>query len=486
MNTTQHETNGAVNMNDVAEALQDEATVGYVPTMPLESLWLTGSDLPQITLRRDLEFMQMHPIVMTSLDYYKSGINGAEFWGGPDHTNPENTNGKPISKDQRVSEFVLAHVDRFWQRGIPLLQEGGYPYGWGAGEHIYRESNGMMVWDHLKDFHPHDAFILTYKHRPIGVRIKNIRNKNPVDLWSASGSIPAKACWYPHRARFNQFYGRSQLIGGWRPWRRLGWRDAVEQVVDAAVYRAGYRGPMVRHPPGYSAATAKSGVPATSQDGAGAARRENRDVARQMVEWAKAGAGFTLSSELYPNTSTYKWEVDWPDHVMDVRPLIEVAKYLEDQIMLGIGVPPELVRAGGTGSGYSGRSIPREQFLDGQQRVADMLLQLFIREVVRPLVLWNFGDVPFEISCKSLLHSQAEAKQGGQGEGGPDNLKRSQAAKDVWARRKANEGYNPAQAVPQQQPGAQPPPAFSIDAGNQATSAKVISILQNVLRRMAA
>jgi hypothetical protein len=152
----QTEVNGHVDVEAVSEALQDEATVGYQPHMPLESMWMSGSDMPQITLRRDLEFMQMHPIVKTALDYYKSGIAGAEFWGGPDHANPDNNNGKPISPDPRVAEFVLAHVERFWQYGMPMLQEGGYPYGWAAGEHIYKEIDGnnvhggdLLVWSHL-------------------------------------------------------------------------------------------------------------------------------------------------------------------------------------------------------------------------------------------------------------------------------------------------------------------------------------------------
>lgn len=468
-------TNGQPSENRIAEVLQEDVTVGYKPVMPLESLWLAGGDMPQITLRRDLEFMQMHPVVTTALEYYKSGIAGAEFWGGPDHANPDNEKGKPISPDQRVAEFVLAHIERFWQRGVPLIQEGAYPYGWASGEHIYKESNGMMVWSHVKDFHPRDAFVLTLKYQPIGTRIKNIREKQPVDLWFASGAVPAKACWYPHRPRFNQFYGRSQLMGAWRPWRRLGWRDAVEQVIDAAIYRAGYKGPVVRHPP-EDMQTAKSGIPATQEDGRGSMRRSARDVARQLVEWAKAGAGFTLSSAKYPTAQGGgdKWAIEWPDHVMDVRPLIEAAKYLEDQIMLGIGVPPELVKAGGTGSGYSGRSIPREAFLDQQQRVADCMLQIFVEQVVKPLVLWNFGDVPFEVSCKSLLKTQADDKQGQQqegqqpgagGQGQPDNLNRSQAAKDSWAKRKAGDG------------------AFSLDAAGQE---RVLGIVRRVLDRRAA
>lgn len=502
----------------IGDILQDEVTVGYRPVMPLEALWQSGGDMPQVTLRRDLEFMQMHPIVQTSLDYYCSGIRGAEFWGGPDQANPDNLQGKPISMDPRVAQFVLAHVEAFWQRGITVLQDGGYPYGWAPGEHIYKQSGGMLVWSHVKGFRPSDGYLLTLAQQPVGARIKSIRDTQvcdtgnykeceeddggkqrvintvggTADLWLASERVPAKALWYPHRPRFNQFYGRSQLIAAWRPWRRLGWRDAVEQVIDAAIYRAGYVGPIVRFPP-EDAQTAQDGVPATRLDGQGHPRRSSRDVARQIVEWAKAGAGLCLSSAQYPPTmgGGTKWDVDWPEHVMDVRPLIEAARYLEDQIMLGIGVPPELVRAGGTGSGYSGRSIPREAFLDGQQRVADAMLQIFVEQVVKPLVLWNFGDIPFNVQCKSLLMSQADDKQGAGGPGGPLDLKKSQAAKDAWQLRKQAQGGIDAQppggqgAQAQAQAVAPQPtaPAFSTD---QQHSEKVLSIVRKVLQRGAA
>lgn len=456
----------AVDMNVVAEILEDEVTLGYKPVLPLETLWIPGTDMPQITLRRDIEFMQMHPIVMSALEYYKSGISGAEFWGGPNPMDPKDPIGKPISPDPNVSQFVLSHVQRFWRMGVPLLQDGGYPYGWAPGEHIYREIDGLMTWSHLKAFHPNDAYVLTLNHNPVGIRIKNIRDSESkfqreqdlqdlyttgytshasgsADLWFASGAIPAKAAWYAHRPRFNQLYGRSQLIGAWRPWRRLGWRDAVEQVIDAAIYRAGYRGPIVRHPLEDSQ-TALQGVPATQQDSRGQPRRSARDVARQIVEWAKAGAGFTLSSAQYTPTQGggNKWDVEFPDHVMDVRPLIEAAHYLEDQIMLGVGISPELLRSGGTGSGYSGRSIPRESFLEGQQRVANPTLHAFVEQVVRPLVLWNYGDVPFEVQVRSLLQSQASDKLG-QGQDGNKDLKKSDAAKDAWQLRKANKGLSP-------------------------------------------
>lgn len=472
--------NGASNMDALAEALMDEATVGYKPHMPLEAMWTGGGDSPQVTLRRDIEFMQQHPIVSIALEYYKSGISGAEFWGGPDHNNPDNEKGKPISPDPRVAEFILAHCERFWQRGVPLMQEGGYPYGWAAGEHVYKDVGGMMVWSHLKDFHPADATVLSYQYQPVGIRIKNIREKNPVDLWFASEAIPAKAAWYPHRPRFNQFYGRSQLLGAWRPWRRLGWRDGVEQVIDAAIYRAGYKGPVVRHPQ-EDMQTSQSGIPGTRDDSRGAPRRSARDVARQLVEWAKAGAGFTLSSAQYPTAQGGgpKWDVEWPDHVMDVSPLIGAAEYLENQIMLGIGVPPELIKAGGTGSGYSGRSVPREAFLDQQQRVADAMLQIFVEQVLRPLVLWNFGAVPFEVSCKPLLKSQVENKQG---EGAmKEPLPQQAEQKQPGQPGEQAPGGAPAPSTPGQPPAQQS--ALSLTPANHN---KVLDIVRRVLQRRAA
>lgn len=403
------ELNGRIDFDETL--LEEEMTVGYRPTMPLEALWLSGTDMPQITLRRDIEFMQMHPIVLVALEYYKSGISSVEFWGGPNLLNSEDTTGEPVSANDSVAQFVLALAHKLWRECVPHLQETGYPYGWAAGEHVYVEVNGQMTWSHMKDFHPNDCFVLTCDFVPVGIRVRNVRTVNainkPCDLWYASGAIPAKACWYAHKARFGHFYGRSQLTGAWRPWRRLGWRDGVEQVIDAAIYRGGYAGPVVKHPP-ESMQTNKSGVPATDT----AHRRDARDVARQMVEYAKAGAGFTMSSAQYTPAQGggSKWSIDWPTQVMDVMPLVKAANYVEDQIFYGIGVPPELIRASGTGSGYSGRNIPREAFLGSQQHIADAFLKMLVEQVIRPLVLLNFGDVAFNVACKSLLGTQVKEK----------------------------------------------------------------------------
>ncbi len=472
-------TNG-VDLAKVHEDLQEDATPGYVPKTPLEALWQAGGDMPTVTLRRDIEFMSMHPIVISAMEYYCSGIAGARFWGGPNPEVPDDQQGVPISMNPQVTQFVQAHCERFWQRGVPLLQEGGYKHGWAPGEHIYKEASGYFVWSHMKTFHPVDGHILTYNYQPIGCRIKNVRGKAPVDLHFASESIPAKGMWYAHRPRYGNLYGRSQYMGAWLPWRMLGWRDGMDQVINAAVYRGGYKGPVVKFPD-ESSQTAQEGVPATKLDGMGKPRRHARDVARQIVEWLKAGAGITLSSAQYPQAQGGgpKWEIDWPDHGIDVRPLIAAAQWAEERILLGIGVPPELVKAGGTGSGYSGRSIPREAFLDGQQKIADAILQMFVEQVLRPLVLWNFGDVSFNVQCKPLLQSQGQDKMGGQDgqqaeNGQPDNLNKSQAAKDAWAKRKTGGA------------GGSGGDGGALSVGDDSDVARVLSIVRKVTTRRAA
>lgn len=473
-NQTPTQMNG-VSEESISNILMEDLTVGYRPQVPLEAMWQTGADMPQITIRRDIEFMRIHPIVSTALSYYRAGISGAEFWGGPDEANPDNEKGKPISLNPRVAQFVLNHCERFWQFGVPLLQEDGYPYGWCPGQHMYKEVQGMLVWSHLNTFHPSDGHILTCDYEPVGVRIKNIRTKSSVDIHLASESIPAKAAWYAHRPRAGNLYGRSQFIGAWLPWRMLGWRDGMDQVINAAVYRAGYCGPIIRYPPDSSAPAARGNIPGTTQDGGGLYRRENREVARQYCEWAKAGASFGLSSERWAESNELKWDLQWPEHVMDVRPLVDAAKWAEERIMLGMDVPPELIRAAETGSGYSGRSIPREAFLDGQQRLADAFLKNFVEQVVKPLVLWNFGDVPFSIQCKSLLKTQSDDKMGVDGQGQQQG-KGNPPDKNAPPVRKQDESQPTT-------PAGQGSPAMSMNAQRDMRE-RVVAIAERVMRRM--
>src|SRR5262249_5902837 len=184
-------------------------------------------------------------------------------------------------------------------------------------------------------------------------------------------TLPAKALWYAHNPRYNHWYGQSQLLGAWKPWRRLGWKDGAEQSMDGGIYRFAYCGPKIRYPE--EDYQGQPGAPATSLDSQGRPRRYARDMARMMAEQYKAGAGIGLPSTMCPPEmgGGPKWDAEFPESTLNISGLIEYVKYLIGQVRFGVGVPPEIFEASETGSGYSGRAIPLDAFLMTQQRIAD-------------------------------------------------------------------------------------------------------------------
>ncbi len=381
---------------------------GYKPTLPEWAFWATDS-VPQLYLLRDIELMLIHPVVHSALSFYKGGISLVEF---------------EVQCDQpEAMEFINEQCMRFWDRGVPLLQ-GGYEYGWIGLENLYDDSQGMLAWESLIQFSPRDCYMLTQEYRPVGIRVKNVRPKGSVDLWAASEDVPAKGLWYNHNPRYNSWYGQSQLTGAWRPWRRLAWKDGLETVIDHGLYRFAFGGPVVEYPDESVQPSATAGGANTTVDAQGRLIRHCRDVARMIAEWAKTGAGVGIPSTNYPTEmgGGRKWSVTMPDHVLDVAPLIGAAKYLQDQIYYGVGVPPELLAAAESGSGYSGRAIPMEAFITQQQRLADAILWLFVEQVLKPLVRWNWGpDVQFHVKVKPLLETK-RAAQGGESNEKPQTL----------------------------------------------------------------
>jgi hypothetical protein len=401
--------NGQIDREKVTDLLTGEPlTRGYRATLPM---WALEPDWqPQIYLLRDIELMMTHPMVRNSLSYFKGGIHGAQF-EGPE--NPDDPDGEhlPISDDPDVSAFVHEQCNRFWDRGLVKIQ-GGYEYGWIATENRYSSEDGVLRWSDCEQFSPRDTYLLTRDRVPVGVRVKSVQDSGTVDLWLASEDVPAKALWYAHEPRYTAYYGQSQLLGAWRPWRRLAWRDGLEMILDMGAYRYAFAGPTLFYPDA-ELQTAQPGVPGTTNDSQGRPRRWARDIARQMAEQLKAGAGMGFPSGNYPADmgGGPKWRIEWPQHVLDLAPILAHIDHLQKQISYGIGIPPELLEAGEGGSGYSGRVIPLEAFLQRQQHIADSILWLFVHQVLKPLVRWNFGSVKFEVKVRNLLESKRKMQQ---------------------------------------------------------------------------
>ena len=400
-----YNTNGA-SPNGAAEYTPDDLTsdlpltLGYKPSIPGAAFW-NASGIPQYQILRDVEAIMSHPQAILSMAYYRSGIANAEF----DIKAPSSA----------LGTFIAEQVERFWNVGVPKLQIS-YEYGWAAAEPMYEEKGGAMAWSHFLDFSPRDVYVLTRNAEYYGVRVKNIRapGEGQTDLLGEEEARPAKGFWYGHKTRFQQWYGISQLLGMWMPWSRLSRPDGLEYVTDQALYRFGVAGPIFRYPPLAWAKVPGSpqGAP-TFQDG--------RSMARQWIEQVKSGGGIALPSNKYSadQGGGYKWEVSTPDHTINVSGLLEAIQYLEQQMTKGCEVPPELLEAQETASGYSGRAIPLEAFLMLQQHNADAMLAAFIRQCLAPCVNFNFGKKQrWSVQVKSLLKSRLAQGQQGQGQGG--------------------------------------------------------------------
>ncbi len=174
-----------------------------------------------------------------------------------------------------------------------------------------------------------------------------------------------------------------------------------------------------------------------------------------------------------------KWGMELPKSVLNIDGLISYIKHLWDQISYGIGVPPELMVAGESGSGYSGRKIPREAFLMRNQRIADAILLLFVNQVLKPLVKWNFGHTRFRVRVKDILAQERAAQVGKttdqkeQGAARAEGMANGPAATGALA----GTAIQPKPAAPQQDMTAQ----FSVTS----VTDRVRQIAQRILRRAA-
>ncbi|MDE2097170.1 MAG: hypothetical protein KGL39_07980 [Patescibacteria group bacterium] len=364
------------NAKDAESVLAGEPlTLGYRPSLPVSTFWdRAGSYVT--TILPDVEAMMLHPHIFMPYSYYKSGIATCEF--------EVKANSAALKRDAE------SWINRFWERSLDSLQHS-YDYGWNGYEVCYTWEDGKLVFDSLQDFFPLDVWVMTQDRQYRGVAVQNVQGaKGKVRLWGPQ-HWPAKGFWFAHNRRFHRWYGRSQLYGAWRPWRRLAFRDGMEEVVDGACYRMGYRGPEMRYP---TDTFKRKGTNGSDVDYDAA-----REKAREFAENAKAGVSVAL-----PNTrdekGEYKWQINWPDHVMDVGPLVEVIKLHWHEMCWGIGVPPELIEASETGAGYSGRKIPMIGFFIGQRRNARNGVFAWKEQIGDPLAKWNYGEeAKFEVTA---------------------------------------------------------------------------------------
>lgn len=342
-----------------------------------------------VTFYADVDRMVNHAVVAEALRINESGISGAEFE-------------LVAASDSKVGDWALKALSHYWENDLHTAQLS-YRHGYLGCEILYAEEGDTLAQIGLKPFHPADATPLrTAQQQYAGIRVKNLKEKGHATL-RAGGRWPNRAFWHCHDGTFTRFFGNSVLMPAHRDWQRLAERQGVEQNMDRAVTRYAVPGPKCRYTERASITRGADGV---------LNYEANKEKWRRMLHDWDSGMAILLSSERDPNTKEYTEDVEWPETVLNIDPLISFADKLESRICYGIGTPRELMESVETG-GWAGRNVTMETFLSTQQRYGRQLLKSWYTQIALPLARFLFGpSVHFAIKMKKLNESRAQANTG--------------------------------------------------------------------------
>ena len=320
---------------------------------------------------------------------------------------------KVAATDPRVARFVDATLRRAWGRHLPRLLSRYSEYGFAAAGAEFVRKRGLVRLDKLTVADAADVRPLAWAKGP--------RRGFPAGFAftgaGAGGRVLAPhAVWFAGRREYGEWYDRPVLAGAYEPWAEKRGRGGAVQSRQKWFRKNAYSGGTVRHPDGVS----NLGSDETPE------HVNNQDIARQMLDYAEAGSGFTLPNTRDPaDPSAYAWTFEPPKGNPDVAGVRDYPKDLDREILVGMGIPPEVLEASEVGSGWSGRLVPLLAFYGGIDELVGPVVECFDRGFLRFLVRVNFGPAAdYEVEPVSLVEQVKQAGQakpgGGPAGGGPD------------------------------------------------------------------
>jgi hypothetical protein len=140
---------------------------------------------------------------------------------------------------------------------------------------------------------------------------------------------------------------------------------------------------------------------------------EHRQIAQEMVDKMVTGTGVTFPV-VGPggNGQLGGWLIEDAKPISIPEGLLEYGDSLNDEIWEGMGIPPEVARAEGTGA-FAGRRVPQQAFYSTLQQIMQDVISDADEQIFKPLVNLNYGlNDPYEIECVGLMQTEDEEEQG--------------------------------------------------------------------------
>lgn len=301
-----------------------------------------------------------------------------------------------------VSQWVDRTLKFIWERELVKLTRI-LEYGYMGGENCWHHDpeTDTIEYTGLRDLNPFDIRPLAVHGALAGLSVKGLAGKDSRGVWLR----PPRSFWLANESEYGNLYGRPRIAPAWYPWMEKMARHGAVDIRRLWFLKNAYRGGIIRHPIG-------------TIEVANGQYMSNQDYARELVEKMETGGVLAL-----PNVSDERgnqlWVFEEPKINGDPRGVREYPQDLDKEILVGMGIQPEVAQAAEVGGGWSGRSVPFLVFLTSEDQVADCMFHGINEQILRPGVDVNFGEgAKYKVHLKSLV-PPAEEKQAKQQRKGP-------------------------------------------------------------------
>lgn len=336
---------------------------------------LLVADLPLFTLRTAM-LMMSDPIVQIANQMRDAALMPGEINVECGHA--------------QAKAFIESQWRKIWTLHAPKIIMSRL-FGFGGFEPRYKINprTRQLEFSDLRSFAPNDTRALRDTQTGF-VAGFNLRRSGG---FGNEQILRPKALWTTFGARWGASYGTSILKRAYSPWYEKWMRHGAKKVQQLRLIKDSYVGDQLYYPYERNVQLPDGTV------------MPWRDVMREVGENRLAGGVITLPI-MFDKDGNKMVEYVPPTDTGNPEGIFRWCEGLDDDICKALGVPPEVIQAAETGSGFSGRSIPMAAFLNGCMVEFGDYVQAVSHFVLLPLVWLNYGEsLECTITPKPLIET---------------------------------------------------------------------------------
>jgi len=339
------------------------------------------------------------------------------------------------AESDRVGAWVQHQWDSLWGAAAYQLLRAKL-YGFLPFEVVYRQATsgpfaGLLEVERLIDFQPQDARLLTQGDKIVGFSYEILssmpggpRAQATVARGSSGAMGPGTiadsadepqmlhadvAAGIPYSQTINLFapqalvctfdadgtspYGCALLARAYPAWYEKWMPGGAKRTLRLRMIKDAYIGDIFWYPPDRRFELMNGNEVSF------------KELAKEIIESRHSGGALTLP---LIRDATGQKLVDYtpPQGVAGYTQIFRWKQDLDLEIWKALEVPPEIIQAQSSGSGYSGRWIPFAVALSAVNQELAELLRCIDRDILRPIAALNFGrSTQYEIRPRSLVET---------------------------------------------------------------------------------